>query len=67
MPSWWALLQKALSATKALSRLPATEIPSRSVSPLSQFEIAISGVDSCAHSLENMAMRSSVVIRKRAI
>jgi hypothetical protein len=59
MPSWLARLLKAQSATKGK--------PSDNVSPLSQFEIAISGVDSCARALENTHMRSSVVIRKRAI
>ena len=56
MPSWWALLPKAQSATKAVTQ-----------QTLSEFEMVISGVDSHARSLENTHMRSSVVIRKRAI
>lgn len=67
MPSWWALHPRARSATKAVISLATKEIPSGGVSPLSQFEIAISGVDSHARPLDNTGMRSSVVIRKRAI
>ena len=63
MPSWWALHPRARSATKGSISLA----PDRGVSPLSQFEMVISGVDSHARPLENTDMRSSVVIRKRAI